>query len=359
MNKSSTRFYWLDLLRFLAALTVVIAHTRGTVFVEYGALIGSEKTWIVTAAYAFTRVANEAVVLFFVLSGFLVGGRVLERIHAGSFRPTDYAIDRSVRILLPLIPALVLTAIVRLTIDGSIHVSHLLGNLVFLQGVFFPVFGGNAPLWSLSYEVWFYVLAWAIGMISIDKEFHLVASCLVILVAAIFTSLASVYLFCWLIGAFAYIRRPKSFSITALLTSVLFCIYGVVAIQLGSDSISVSVDVLKRFVPSLDVSRIILTVGLAMLIQQAINFVPKSGFAHRFDSMGTALAAFSYTLYLTHFPILQLMEFYGLHQANHITVTSIGIFLSTIIACLFVAWLLYLLFERQTDFLRTWVKNKC
>lgn len=38
MNKSTERFYWLDLLRFLAALMVEIVHTRGAIFVEYGAL---------------------------------------------------------------------------------------------------------------------------------------------------------------------------------------------------------------------------------------------------------------------------------------------------------------------------------
>lgn len=359
MNKSTERFYWLDLLRFLAALMVVIAHTRGTVFVEYGALAIGEKTPIITAAYAFTRIANEAVVLFFVLSGFLVGGRALGRILAGSFRPTDYAVDRSVRILLPLIPALILTTVVRLIIDGYFNPAHFFGNLFSLQGVFFPVFGGNGPLWSLSYEVWFYVLAWAVGVISLNNKFHLVASCMVILVAMIFTSLAPVYLFCWMIGAFAYVRRTTRFSGSALVVSVFLSVYGVIAIQLGNDSVSVSVGLLKPFFPALAVSQIILSVGLALLIQQAINFVPKSRLVIRLDLLGTGLAAFSYTLYLTHFPILQLMEFYGLRQVKVINVWSLGIFFITVASCLIVALMFYWLFERHTDTLRARIKKKC
>ncbi len=32
------------------------------------------------------------------------------------------------------------------------------GNLFFLQSVVSPVFGSNGPLWSLSYEFWYYIL---------------------------------------------------------------------------------------------------------------------------------------------------------------------------------------------------------
>jgi peptidoglycan/LPS O-acetylase OafA/YrhL len=37
-------------------------------------------------------------------------------------------------------------------------VSALFGNLSFLQGIVSPVFGSNDPLWSLSYEFWYYIL---------------------------------------------------------------------------------------------------------------------------------------------------------------------------------------------------------
>ena len=33
-----------------------------------------------------------------------------------------------------------------------------MGNLFFLQTIFVPPFGSNAPLWSLSFEFWYYLL---------------------------------------------------------------------------------------------------------------------------------------------------------------------------------------------------------
>ena len=34
----------------------------------------------------------------------------------------------------------------------------LLGNAAFLQEIVVPTYGSNAPLWSLSYEFWYYFL---------------------------------------------------------------------------------------------------------------------------------------------------------------------------------------------------------
>jgi peptidoglycan/LPS O-acetylase OafA/YrhL len=55
--------------------------------------------------FAATRLGGEAVLLFFVLSGFLVGGRIIRRAKSRTFSLKDYSVDRCSRILLPLIPA--------------------------------------------------------------------------------------------------------------------------------------------------------------------------------------------------------------------------------------------------------------
>ncbi len=110
----------------------------------------------------------EAVVLFFVLSGFLVGGKVLERIVNGSFDLKAYTLDRVSRIYIPLIPALIFTAVVNCLICGRpFSVLSLVGNLFGLQGVWsqIPAFAGNDPLWTLSYECWFYVLGGLVAII--------------------------------------------------------------------------------------------------------------------------------------------------------------------------------------------------
>ena len=51
------------------------------------------------------RMGHEAVIVFSVLSGFLVGGRGFERIKDGSMNVGSYAIDRFARIC-PLLAAI-------------------------------------------------------------------------------------------------------------------------------------------------------------------------------------------------------------------------------------------------------------
>lgn len=354
----ATHFHWLDLLRFLAALTVVIAHTRDFTFVRYGALDKIDRSIFVTAAYAVTRIANEAVIVFFVLSGFLVGGRAFDRSVNGTFKPTEYAVDRFVRIMLPLFPALIITAIIRLIIDGSFDMKVFIGNLFSLQGVFVPSFGSNAPLWSLSYEVWFYILAYAVGVFALSKTMRFTSTILLIMVAAIFTSLNSVYLFCWLIGAMAYIKIPEKLSNKTIFFSVCLSIYSIIAIQIGYDSISVSTEHLASYFPSLDVSRLLLSVGIALFIQQLIFIRPTNTFALTLDKSGSILAAFSYTLYLTHYPVLQLMTFLGVEKSTRINFSAIGRFVLLILCCLITSYCFYVCFEKHTNLVKKLIKNR-
>lgn len=69
--------------------------------------------------YMLGRLGGEAVFAFFILSGFLVGGPGLERIKNGTFILRSYTIERSVRIMLPLVAAIVLYITVALCIGGE------------------------------------------------------------------------------------------------------------------------------------------------------------------------------------------------------------------------------------------------
>src|SRR5690348_5650474 len=108
VSERTSHYEWLDLVRFLAALLVVSAHVRGTVFREYSALAADSRNLAVASFFALTRLGHEAVIVFFVLSGYLVGGRAFERIARGRFVPGEYAVDRITRIWIPLVLALLL-----------------------------------------------------------------------------------------------------------------------------------------------------------------------------------------------------------------------------------------------------------
>jgi peptidoglycan/LPS O-acetylase OafA/YrhL len=78
----------LDLMRGLAAIEVFLGHVRGGSFVEYGALPLHQRTLLVAVIFGATRMGHEAVLVFFVLSGYLVFGQVLRRSLEGRFSVT-------------------------------------------------------------------------------------------------------------------------------------------------------------------------------------------------------------------------------------------------------------------------------
>ncbi|MBM2576357.1 acyltransferase [Jannaschia sp. Os4] len=150
---------WLDVLRVLAALVVVLGHAGNRRFTD-GALFWV-RDW---------TLAPDAVIAFFVVSG-LVVGRAAARDGTGR----TYAFNRLTRLLGVVGPALVLTlaldAAGRAIDPGAYRPAHfgdlgpgelLARGLTFSQqwrGVGPPVqLGSNAPLWSLSFEAAYYLL---------------------------------------------------------------------------------------------------------------------------------------------------------------------------------------------------------
>ena len=67
-------FYWLDAIRFIAAFMVLFSHSRNDFFLAYGDLPVEDKGLGTFIFYTLGRLGHEAVIVFFVLSGFLVGG---------------------------------------------------------------------------------------------------------------------------------------------------------------------------------------------------------------------------------------------------------------------------------------------
>jgi peptidoglycan/LPS O-acetylase OafA/YrhL len=147
----------------------VFGHARGDVFTVRGldpAGSGLLRLLLLPASFA-----QEAVAVFFVLSGYLVGGQVLRQARADRFDWRVYVAKRLSRLWTVLLPGLVLTALVdavsrqidagRLASLQAVHgdgVGQGLCNAAFLMPTRCLEFGSNESLWSLAYEFWFYVL---------------------------------------------------------------------------------------------------------------------------------------------------------------------------------------------------------
>lgn len=145
---------YLDLIRFGAAAVVVLSHVWPLLF----------------PAFPLPWPGHEAVVIFFVLSGYVIA--------FATYRPgltfQQYAIHRGVRILTVAVPAIVLSVSIAPFVAGAPQILYAgemspsaqeiwhaaWVNLFFLGESWSnhvrPPF--NPPYWSLSYEVWYYAI---------------------------------------------------------------------------------------------------------------------------------------------------------------------------------------------------------
>ena len=211
MDKTKQHFYWLDALRFIAAFMVLLSHARNTFFPAFGDLPADQQNIFSMALTMFCRMGHEAVIIFFVLSGFLVGGRGFERIKDGTMNVGGYAIDRFARITPPLLAAILFYFFTSCVIPGTpFSWTTAIGNLFSLQGVFCESL--VSPFWSLSYEVWFYIILGALAvLLKVKKDSKIILGMIVFVSAtSVFVlGLKMHYLLIWMMGAVAYLARPK------------------------------------------------------------------------------------------------------------------------------------------------------
>ena len=145
---------WLDVLRFLAAFLVVIGHARNDLFVQFADLESSSRTIITAGFFVLTRLGHEAVLIFFALSGYLVGGRLIMKADKPGWNGLgDWVVDRISRIWLPLGAAVALTLLLEAASDGHASTLTVLSHFVGLNGVISETLHNNAPLWTLAYEI--------------------------------------------------------------------------------------------------------------------------------------------------------------------------------------------------------------
>ena len=296
----------LNLLRFVAAALVMLNHLRGNQFLPYQE-VSAASSWLKFVFFCLTRIGLEAVVLFFVLSGFLVGGAAVDRAMRGTFDPAKYFIDRFTRIYTPFVPALVLTIVVRLWLDQPFSWVEAGMNALSLQGAFAQPFSGNTALWSLSYEVWFYISCGAVLTLFRAPAVGVRSACIVVLFAAavIFSQLLIAYVFAWLFGLGAYFLRSTrawlAFCAGAVLTGA-----GLVLMQLTS--VSNQVDLAAFTWIDRSIAILILAGGFALLVAACAQVRARSRWAVRLGLVCAVLASFSYTLYLLHNPLISLLQ---------------------------------------------------
>lgn len=337
---------WLDWLRAGAAFVVLFNHTRQASFVAYGALPPEQQN-IATALFMFVgRAGQEAVTIFFVISGFLVGGAALSRAWKGEFRWRSYMLDRLVRIATPLLPAVLLTLMVGYMSAGRSDFMIAAANLVGLQGVLVKSLFPNSPLWSLSYEMWFYVLGGAIAVLLM--RFNVVAALLLLFSLLIFTRLDPLYVIVWMMGAAASFYRPRWLR-AELVASLVLMSAGLVLSQLTRDS---------KAIETLPINFATALLTLSVGASWVVACLSRLSSPKRLATIGAALAAPSYTLYLTHAPILHFWSRFRGFSPQPMNAVGWAAFAELIAVSLCVAFMFYLAFERNTQLFRSWANRR-
>jgi peptidoglycan/LPS O-acetylase OafA/YrhL len=293
----------LDVVRALAASYVVVHHV----------VVNSELSGPVTYLFRF---GQEAVIVFFLLSGFLIFASEQSRIR-NDLR--GYYLRRLRRIYPLLLVAMAVTAIV-VWANGlpgyEFSVSELALNLLATQdvsalkpGVISDPFLGNSPLWSLSYEVFFY-LVFPLVMIfrrtsgqhalTVVGAVSLVGYVTFLLVPNHF-SLVAGYLLVWWAGAVvADLYRSNRltfrhiFPVTAWLAAL--CATASVGVVLfGRSDVGVFPMLpLRHFAFALVCVALAGTALTTMLVRAAQPFASPAAY----------VASVSYGLYVFHYPLL-------------------------------------------------------
>jgi peptidoglycan/LPS O-acetylase OafA/YrhL len=360
----------LDLLRGAAALVVMLGHLRfeledlGRTPQGNIVMTAQEKLAALAHPVNYMNPAHQSVVLFFVLSGALVGGSVLRDQKRGKFSWVSYSAKRLSRLLTVLVPALIIGGLIDLgsrhiigsagaayfgrlgEMEFNLGVKNFLGNLFFLQNLDrtgIPTFGTNSPMWSLSFEFWFYVLFPLLISFIFAKMLKMrVLYMLLFLIAATFLwKSVDLGLILWSFGALVTLLPlaiPEKAQRAAL--AVAFAIYGCVALFLWKHPFSNLVldDYLLGFAMSM----------LVYVILHRRETHSKTIYTH----VTEAMAQQSFTVYLFHFPLVTItVLFLALHVPGlmkyHLTYFGIAGFVY------FLCYLIYLMFERNTDRVRT------
>lgn len=163
-NNKTTRIKSLDGLRGLSCLIVLFHHVfklNKEIFLEF---VSPE---VFSVLDFVSELHVEAVMFFFVLSGFSIGLSLKDKTSFSRSELNDYFYRRLRRILpvyfLALFVAFVCGVLSESIGQGVFSLSNFLGNILFMQTLesvkesWFIPYGLNDPLWSLSYEMFFYL----------------------------------------------------------------------------------------------------------------------------------------------------------------------------------------------------------
>jgi peptidoglycan/LPS O-acetylase OafA/YrhL len=93
------------------------------------------------------------------------------------------------------------------------------------------------------------------------------------------------------------------------------------------------------------------------MVHQLAQMPPTGEIGKKINRAGHWLAASSYSLYLSHFVVLQVLDWKYMEPVEDITLDNMFALLWVIILCQVVAFTIYMLSEMHTDLARHWLRK--
>lgn len=355
----------ISLLRGLAAFIVAAGHLRSEMYPGLRT-VTDPSLWFKGFAFV-TGFGHQAVMVFFVISGWLVGGSLLNKFgQPGAV--TNYAIDRVTRLWTVLIPTFGLTLLFGLGTGvllpdyfdfwsaNKFSALTLGGNLLGLQPVALSNFGGNYALWSLANETWYYVLfPLLVLLFTAHRNTARIASgAAIALLAAVLPIDILLYFSIWLLGvAFSRVRIDCGAGARCAWLMLLVAVFSYS--RLTGDN-----DAFDRTTLAMDLVCSLML--LALLSSLQFKAQPTSKLLRPMARTGKLFADFSFSLYVLHVPLIFLLQDmlltrFGLRQLSARDPLHFAIYLGMLAALMLGSYLSYRLFESQTYRIRWLVKD--
>ena len=234
--------------------------------------------------------------------------------------------------------------------------SDLFAIVFFLQPFRGIPWGGNGPLWSLSYEFWYYLVFFSSVFIlsSVLKSqfnWRLIFHFLILVYAFFLLDMEWLILGCiWLSGALAsYILNDYSARLPCAKIRKLITL----KFTLSTLIILIPVLLSLRFLPRLlafPISVVCLTFLISIMQEKTHSVIDV-----RWQSLMVRGSEFSFSLYLIHFPVIALAAEF-LTPINRREFSTVGFLI--LLGIIFFALLTAYAFAWVTEFNLAWVQSK-
>ncbi|MFN5417378.1 MAG: acyltransferase family protein [Flavobacteriia bacterium] len=363
-------FLILDSLRGLAALYVMVAHSRGIlwmggqVFLEKNPMVNwSFYEYFIFSVSLTTRLAVEFVILFFVLSGFSIA----YSLRKGGQNKLFY-LKRLIRIYPPYLTALIWAGVVfvitksinpnfyeidfkTLAFDRYLQMNDFFNPItIFKNLIYLPMEGFLTPFWSLSFEVIFYIIA---PFILIRRKVYYIVSLILFILGLAFEGMilnlelpyllrefVFNYNFFFMLGVLLFWNYDKINSLFKELKKNYFIL--LIFFFLG---LTYSINIFNKMESKF--SFLTASIFTMLLIIYFLKYSVQIKFLQK-------IGKYSYTLYITHVATIFLLHslYFKFLNINPPHIENFWLFVPGVLLSLLVAFCLYYICEKQT---KNWI----